>query len=225
MHIGVIPARAGSKRFPGKNRALLGGVPLYQRAINLSRSVLDRTIVNSDDLEILHEAPCEKYIRPSHLATDTARVDDVMIEMVKTLKLEQADIIHLIQCTSPFTNADHIRKGMDVLNATSADSVQLVTPIPNTYHAFSQRIIRDNTIQFCYPHDRECCYNSQLKPVNYAFAGYVAFRVESLLKYGSIWGRKSLPIIGSSECAIDIDTPEDLEYAEFVLSKKGAKSC
>jgi CMP-N-acetylneuraminic acid synthetase len=97
----------------------------------------------------------------------------------------------------------------------------LVTNISNAHHAYSQRYINNNgEINFCYREERDKSYNSQRKPARYAFAGYIGFKAVSLLKYGNIWGERSLPIIGGPECSIDIDTKEDLEYAEFILRRR-----
>ena len=72
-------------------------------------------------------------------------------------------------------------------------------------------------MQFCYPKEREDCYNSQRKPDHYAFAGYVAFKTESLFKHKNLWGEMSKPIVVPSEYAMDIDVPEDLERAEMLI--------
>ncbi len=221
QHMGIIPCRAGSKRFPGKNRALFGGIPLYQRAVQLSMSVLDSTLMTSDDAEILANVDCEKHIRPAHLATGNGyRIDDVLIDIANTIR-EVPEFMHLIQVTSPFLYPYYIEEGRKSLNQGDFDSVQLVVPVSNSQHSFSQRKINnDGTIEFCYPEDRNKHYNSQSKPVHYSFAGYVGFKAKSLLETGSIWGKKSKPIIGDHTVFVDIDNPYDLEYAEFILWKK-----
>lgn len=51
--IGIIPARYGSTRFPGKALALLGGVPMIQRVYEqASRAKLDAVFVATDDKRI-----------------------------------------------------------------------------------------------------------------------------------------------------------------------------
>ena len=166
---------------------------------------------------------CLVHKRPFDLTDGLSyRIDDVLLDFVNNSD-EVAEYIHLVQCTSPFVSADHIYQGkagflwgLDNL----IDSVQLVTRIDNAHHAFSQRRIREwGTIHFCYPHEREECFNSQKKPNRYAFAGYVAFATRSLQEHGNIWGKVSLPIVGDRNCGVDIDTPEDLEYAEYLIKR------
>jgi CMP-N-acetylneuraminic acid synthetase len=225
MHIGVIPARAGSQRFPGKNRARIDDKPLWSIAVETAQKAkLDRVIINSDDLKIMAKATCEKYERPENLRDGQSyRIDDVMIEMAQKLDLKPDDRIHLIQCTSPFITYIHVDMGRRILDMYSnVDSAQLVVRVPNSSHAYSQRINVEGSMKFKYPTDRNKCFNSQKKPDHYIFCGYVAFKVASLLKNKNIWGKNSLPIIGVKKCGIDIDTPEDLDYAEYIWRKTHA---
>ena len=73
--------------------------------------------------------------------------------------------------------------------------------------------MKEGVVEFAYPEERAKHYNSQRKPTHYSFAGYVAFRVGSLRKYGNIWGEKSIGIEAEAIEGIDIDTREDLENA------------
>lgn len=50
--IGIIPARYGSSRFPGKPLALLGGKPVVQHVYEKVAQVLDATFVATDDERI-----------------------------------------------------------------------------------------------------------------------------------------------------------------------------
>ena len=73
--------------------------------------------------------------------------------------------------------------------------------------------IKDGYIKFKFPSMRSARFNSQRKPEHYSFAGYVAFRVGSLRKYGNIWGEVSIGIQAEAIETVDIDTREDLENA------------
>jgi CMP-N-acetylneuraminic acid synthetase len=221
MHIGVIPARAGSKRFPGKNRAKLNGAELWRIAVEKSAQTTEITITNTDDKRIFEKGIIRfvRYERPEHLRNGAARIDDVLIEMATTLKWKPDDIIHLLQPTNPFVSIKTILKGRELFKwreetKSPVDSVQSVWKVPNTLHAYSQRMIINGNVEFMFPELRSRHYNSQKKPDFYAFAGYVACKVGSLLNYNNIWGKRSLGIEVNQIEAIDIDTVEDLEFAE-----------
>ena len=216
MHIGIIPARAGSKRFPGKNRAKLNGKPLWLIAYKKATENLDKYYVNTDDPGILpafKEIP-PIYERPKHLRDGMSyRIDDVLIEMAKTLKFDKNDILHLLQPTNPFVSHETIQKGKNA-DWEKIDSVQSIWKVPNTLHAYSQRKKNGDFLEFVFPELRNKYFNSQRKPDFYSFGGYVACKVGSLFKYNNIWGKRSVGIEIPFIETIDIDTAEDLKHAE-----------
>ncbi len=232
QHWAVIPSRADSQRFPGKALVRLRSGTLIERAIETALMVqgINKVIVNTNDLKIkeyitaISSFPEAKrvslYERSDALAQVNTRIDDTLISMIQSFN-EVPEFIHLIQLTSPCTRVFDIEDAIEMLDCQDDfDSVQLITKVSNTNHAFSQRRMNQGAVEFCYPEEREKSYNSQLKPTYYVFAGYIGFRVESLLKYDNIWGKLSIGIIGHPECAIDIDTKEDLKFAEFYLRNK-----
>ena len=217
MHIGVIPARAGSTRIPGKNREEISGIPLWRIAVIKSMNTLARTIINTDD-PLIYPSFCERFERDKELSGNSVRIDDVLLNMVASLQLLSEDVIHLIQPTSPFMSSETILRGVEAFECFDIDSSQSVVEVSNSYHAYSQRIIKNDLVNFVFPELREQHFNSQSKPKHYAFAGYVACKVGSLRKYGNIWGKKSFPIQVSNIEAIDIDTKEDLEHARLIAA-------
>jgi len=79
MILGVIPARYGSTRFPGKALARIGGKPLVQRVWEQARKAkrLDRLVVATDDpriLEAVKQMGGEGIMTSSDLPSGTDRV-------------------------------------------------------------------------------------------------------------------------------------------------------
>ena len=56
--LGIVPARGGSRRMPGKNLAEVGGRTLVRRALDaaVASGRLDPVVLSSDDAAILAEA-------------------------------------------------------------------------------------------------------------------------------------------------------------------------
>ena len=109
--IAVIPARAGSKRLPGKNIKQLGPWPLLAWSIRsaLASKAFDRVIVSTEDskiAEIAREYGADvPHLRSPHLATDKARAEDVLIETLDWAQQGESplpDGVMLLQPTSPF---------------------------------------------------------------------------------------------------------------------------
>lgn len=97
--LGVIPARYGSTRFPGKPLALLHGKPLIQHVYERARSskLLSRLLVATDHEDIaraVFKCGGEVVMTPSEIATGTERVAYVARD-------QSADVVVNIQGDEP----------------------------------------------------------------------------------------------------------------------------
>ena len=90
--VAVIPARGGSKGLPNKNILLLGGKPVLAYTAEAARgaSTLDRVLLSTESPEIAQvgkewglEVP---FMRPAHLATDTAHTPPVIEHAISFLE-------------------------------------------------------------------------------------------------------------------------------------------
>src|SRR3989338_1038670 len=123
--IGVIPARYGSKRFPGKPLALIAGKPMIQWAYEAAgRSrYLDRVIVATDDVRIMRDVwnfGGEAMLTPKAIRSGTDRVAEVSKKM-------GADIVVNLQGDEPMIKpatvdklVTALRKDKRLLMATAA---------------------------------------------------------------------------------------------------------
>ena len=82
--LAVIPARAGSKRVPGKNKALIGGLPVIEytvAALEAARSVTG-IVLTTDDADILmrYRSRATVFVveRPAALAQDNSSTADAV---------------------------------------------------------------------------------------------------------------------------------------------------
>lgn len=135
--LGLIPARGGSKRLPGKNSRDIGGKPLIAWTIDaaLDSNVLSDLIVSTDDLQIADiSSRCGVSVnemRPAFLATDTSSsVDVALYELEKYEKSHgPVDGLMLLQPTSPF------RKSASILGATKLFGTSGVTSVVSVSHS------------------------------------------------------------------------------------------
>lgn len=136
--LGLITARGGSQRLPGKNLAELGGRSLLQRTIDaaLASASIDRLIVSSDDPAILAAAKAggaeAPFVRPSELAGPTATSIDVVRHAMDWADVAEPDrfgMIVLLQPTSPLRSAADIEAVVALCRAGRATAVS-VAPYP-----------------------------------------------------------------------------------------------
>ncbi|QNE75419.1 HAD hydrolase family protein [Streptomyces finlayi] len=149
--LAVIPARGGSKGVPAKNLAQVGGVPLVARAVRacLGSTEVTDVVVTTDDPAIA-EAATEAAAalgeaarlhcvqRPPAIAGDTATSEAAVLHALDTyeeLPGRTADVVLLVQCTSPFVTREDIDGVAAAVAREGADTAVTVAP----FHGFVWR--------------------------------------------------------------------------------------
>ena len=230
--LGVIPARGGSKGIPRKNLAPLAGRPLLAYACESARGSrsLARTIVSTDDQEIAAVArTCGvevPFLRPLRLAGDDTPMVDVLIDVLTTLGSAEdfrPEAVVLLQPTSPFRRASHIDEAVNLLQATGADSVVSVVPVPHQFTPPS--LMRMDGDRLVAAVDGVMPTRRQDKPLLFARNGpaVLAVRTHVILEQRSLYGTDTRGVVMSREDSIDIDDRFDLEMAELLLAARSGK--
>lgn len=121
-YLAIIPARAGSKRIPGKNTKSLGGQPLIGwtiKAAKNSNSFVD--ILVSTDCEVTAKISKKAgalvpWLRPDELSSDTAKSTDVIAHATKWYEKEFGCIeaVMMLQPTSPFRTHKSIQEAIEI---------------------------------------------------------------------------------------------------------------
>lgn len=224
--IGLIPARGGSKSIPLKNMAPLGGRPLIDYVIGAARAcpLLAETVCSTDHEKIADFCRSRQVTvipRPATLAGDDSPVVAVMGQVIEEMARESGlypGIIVLLQPTSPFLLASHIEECVTALRREpEADSAQTIAPVAHNNHAFNQRVFEDGHVRFRFHEERQKAYNKQLKPKFYKFGNLVVTRSASILAGKDPFGEISVGVPIAPPYDIDVDGPDDLEFAEFLL--------
>lgn len=222
----LIPARGGSKSIPLKNLVEIRGRPLIEYVIQAAKKSkkITRIICSTEDEQIAQAClknGVEVHKRPLDLSSDATPVLDVFIHLLNDIGSREgkiADILPILQPTSPFVLAEHIDHCVEMLEAhPSAESAQTITHMPHNFHAYNQRIVRDGLVRFRFEKERKSCYNKQTKPTHYVFGNLVVTRASTVLEKEEIFGTKSLPQIIDSDYALDIDQEKDVGLAEWLL--------
>lgn len=233
--LGVIPARGGSKGISRKNVTLLCGKPLIAWTIEAARkSWLDRTVLSSDDLEIIKVAKKAggvdvPFVRPTELAKDTTPGIDVVFHAVDWLVNYEGyrpDAVMLLQPTSPLRRTQHIDEAIEKFMRTGADS--LVSVVKTPHNMIPESLMRINSEGWLEPllpfDERENI--RQTKPVYYARNGAAIYMVETelLLEKRTMYGKRLVAYEMSREDSIDIDDEFDLRLCEWMLKGRARES-
>jgi CMP-N,N'-diacetyllegionaminic acid synthase len=133
--VGLIPARAGSKRVPNKNVLQLQSHPLLAYTISaaLDSGVFEKVIVSTDSDEYaqiaLHYGAEVPFLRPNSLAQDSSADIGWVAHALENLALIgfEFEIFSILRPTSPFRNASTIRRAYEEFSSrTDIDSIRAV---------------------------------------------------------------------------------------------------
>jgi CMP-N,N'-diacetyllegionaminic acid synthase len=228
--LGVVPARGGSKGIPRKNLAMVAGRPLLAYTADAARRSqrLTRVIVSTEDDTIADAARAlgleVPFRRPVELAIDEAPMLPVLQHAAREMARAAfpADIVVLLQPTSPLRRAEHIDRAVDLLESTGADSVVSVVEVPHQFSPVSvMRLDGDRLRPYL---DGPLVTRRQEKPGVYARNGPAVLAVRTcVLERGSLYGEDCRPMVMSASESVDIDGPEDLALAEWLLSQARLK--
>jgi CMP-N,N'-diacetyllegionaminic acid synthase len=228
--LAIIPARGGSKRIPKKNLAKVGGQSLLTWTIQSAKNArkVSQVLVSTDDPQIADAARGMDvdvpWLRPESLSTDTTPTFDVLVHALNwaVQSLHPApEFAVLLEPTAPLRKGEHIDEAISLLMASDADCVAAVSELPHVFHPEEVLISEHGSLQPYLPNrtmDSRRLRNGQSSA--YILNGLVyAFRIQSVLSGRSIFGRKAIPMVTRWEDFLDIDTPEDLELANFKLGR------
>lgn len=218
--LAIIPARKGSKRLPGKNKKILGGVPMITWAINSVKEISEITdiLISTDDPEIVKIARQHNvlapWLRPEHLSSDEASSIDVTLHALNWYQknVQKVDGVMLVQPTSPFRTRQSIMAALNEFKSCeSIVSVSTRNGNPGwAFHLESNLLVKPNgNVQNLY----------ELNGLIYLCTPNFLIENQSFIAKDT----RGL-VINSKKESLDIDTQEDFDLAEFYLRRDSQNS-
>lgn len=223
--IALIPARAGSKRLPGKNLAQLGDRPLLAWSISavLDSGVFgDEVWVSSDSEEILAVATewgARAHERGADLSGDRVTVNEVCLAFASHLPADIRDraALYIMLPTCPFRRSDTIRRAWSAFEAQ--DQATALLSVVELDHPPQWSLVRDgNRVRLMDPpNDRP---RQDIETVYRHDGGHMITAVPDFLKRRDVMAQTPLFFEVAAEEAVDINTPLELAWAEFILARR-----
>lgn len=211
----IIPARGGSKRLPNKNTKLLGGIPLITHSINFANeNHIDRIVVSTDNAsikEIALQYGAEVLDRPAALATNNSPTIDTLKQVMENVA-GNYDYVVVLQPTNPLRPINLLQEAFKRMKEGNFDSLMTVTRNEQKFG----KIIKDKFVPYNYAIGQR---SQDLDPL-YFENGLLYIAKTPLILEGKLVGENHLPFIVNHPYAnVDIDTQEDLDYAEYLFNK------
>ena len=215
----LIPARGGSKAIPRKNLRTLGGEPLIAYAIRvaLRSAFASDVIVTSDDLEVLTVAAkygARTVQRSPELSGDDVTIDQVIAAAVEDLTAEgdRFELVVTLQPTSPLLRSETLDAAIAQMMADATIDT-IISACEDTHLRWAAR--GDNFV----PLYERRVNRQELAPQFRETGAFIMCRPSVLTTGSRIGKRVSLYLLHGGE-AIDIDSLEDFNLAEWHLTRR-----
>lgn len=212
--ISVIPARAGSKRIPGKNKFVFQGQALIEWSIKfaIKCKYFNDIILSMDDEEI--KKICRNYKigfhkRSKKLSSDTSSTFDLIKDIYYNYLNQSADIIFLLQPTSPLREENMINDALELIKANDTWS-SLIEVFPSISFAGK---IKDGYWKSNLPEETR---SQDIEP-NYVPSGRLyAYNTKRTIEIDNALGDRVLPLITEEWKNVNIDEPVDLKKLDYI---------
>lgn len=246
MRIGVIPARYGSTRFPGKPLALISGKPMIQYVYesSLQSKAFDAVYIATDDIQIeqvAHDFGASVVLTPNTLQSGTDRVHAAIQRLKLQKKISVPSVIVNIQGDEPLCPPELFR---ELISTFEQSKSEICTPISSIEN--EEDFLNPNVVKVVINNDKNALYFSRT-PIPYSkgfnadfqrfkHIGLYAYSLE-VLEFFANSSPSSLELQENLEqlrllqqgysircfetdyTSVAVDKPEDIQKVESILSQ------
>lgn len=226
--LAIIPARAGSKGVPGKNKRMFCGKPLIYWTIDtaLKSKAIDKIVVTTDDVDILKDQYIKENVdfvieRPKSISGDSANANEYILHVLDTL--ERALVVKhicILQPTSPLRLSSDIDELYSNVKSSNLECGVTVVDVPHNFSPQSLMIEKLDYIEKCDLTSEVTLRQNKEQFIARNGAAVYICKVNHFRKHTSIFDKKmasyKMPMLRS----IDIDTQEDFILAELIMKER-----
>ena len=228
--LGIIPARAGSKRIADKNIKPLNNKPLIQYSIDsaIKASGIDKVIVSTDNPNYANlarslgaEVP---FHRPDELSNDTAPDKPVLQHALSWLKNNEnyiPDAVAMLRPTAPFRSTHLINEVIEKFKVEQPDSIRTVSKAEGVHHPYWMYTMGENgeAVPLDKEKNADQFFQSQMLPPVYRLNGVLDIIACRVIENpsDSMYGDNMRLFETDPLVSMDIDTEYDFMICENLL--------
>jgi N-acylneuraminate cytidylyltransferase/CMP-N,N'-diacetyllegionaminic acid synthase len=227
----LITARGGSKGVPNKNLREIAGLSLigYKARAARKSSSCSRLVISSDSAAILDEARRHgvevPFVRPSELASDTAKSGDVIAHAIEWFEArgEAYDAIMLLEPSAPFARGRDFDAAVALMRSTNANAVVGMRKM-EVASVFVGAMEPDGRIaSIVRKMKAQTAVLRQETKSEYTMNGALyLFKWDYFKKHRNIYHDEDgvYGYVMGDELSVEIDEMRDLHFAEFLVDKR-----
>lgn len=212
-----IPARGGSKRLPRKALAELGGKPLIHWTLDaaVDAGIFAEIVISSDDREILASCPQATMLhrRSDSLAQDDVTLDQVIAAFRRDHPIR--DPLYLLLPTVPLRRASTILRAWWMFQDRTPSGVGgLLSLVPFEHPPEWALDVIGEEIRFRDAAGFMQARNSLRQAWRHDGGHYIITDIPGIF----------MPFFPPPEEVLDINTPDDLEFARWKLAQRAVNA-
>lgn len=224
----LIPARGGSKRIKNKNLIKINNHPLIDYTLNVCKKFKNIETVISTDSNLIKKYCYKKgffniYDRPKKYSKDHSLMIEVILDYLNYLsrnKIKKYKYLILLQPTSPLRTYFDIKKSLNFFKKKKLESLASVSKMRE--HPYECVEIKNKKWNYLSEPENKNLISQNYKSNFFFIDGSIYINSINFIKK-----HKSLIVKGKTEFlknnndfAIDIDHPEDLQFANYRIKRK-----
>jgi 3-deoxy-manno-octulosonate cytidylyltransferase (CMP-KDO synthetase) len=237
--IAIIPARMGSKRFPGKPLKKISGLSMIEhvRRRTLLSNKIDEVLVATCDQEIIDEVT-----RFGGKAVLTSKRHNSCVDRVaEAASSLNVDVIINVQGDFPLVNPKSLEKLVEpLLKDKTVNFTDMMTKITNKLEILNHNIVKvvvslsDKAMYYCRGPIPSSKKEPKINNIYYKQLGINAYRKESLIKFSKLkrtYLEKiesidmlrllendiAITMVNYNTSALGVDTPNDLKKVRKLM--------
>lgn len=232
--VALIPARSGSKRVPSKNVRLLAEHPLIAYTIGaaLESGIFSAVVVSTESeavASVAREYGAEvPFLRPAEYAGDLSPDIEWVEHTLKRLRElgREYDCFSLLRPTSPFRQAETIRRAWDEFRAEQGvDSLRAVEKC--SQHPAKMWVVRSRRMTPLLPFGprEQPWHSSQYQSLPEVYVQNASLEIawtRVVFEGRTIAGETVMPFFTAGYEGFDINQPSDWALAEELVHKREA---
>ncbi|WP_341884181.1 acylneuraminate cytidylyltransferase family protein [Synechococcus sp. UW140] len=222
--LALVAARAGSKGIKDKNLLKLEGKYLLEwiSEVLLSCDLVDGLVCSSDSSKILDLASKLGYtplLRPKKLASDSSKVIDTILHVLRNQRTPAPDYLMLLQATSPCIIRSDIHRAFSLAQSHNYDTV--ISAYRDEHVSLSTLFLPSpgNKVEYLTLSSKpEARRQDSDFPCIRAGLFYL-FKISTLLATTSLYGGRTGYVLIPQSRSANLDQPEDIVILEKQLKE------
>jgi pseudaminic acid cytidylyltransferase len=209
VNLCIIPARAGSKRIPNKNRRPFAGkIPIIEFPVceALHAKAIDRLVISTDDRELLKTYHRFALKRADKTSGDDAPLVDVVTEVLDNLDEPCDNVCVLLPC-AVFVDSEDIDASFKLLDGKDA-----VCAVIKYNHPIERAMRLDDYMVSMIQEKYAFTRTQDLQPAYHDAGQFYWLNVKSFQEQRKIFMRRTAGCV--LDFAVDIDDESDWTRAE-----------